>query len=108
MQALFLVYLSKKFFIQAIKENIVSPSHFSGLCKPLACIYTDCKKNNIWTHFLNNIFKVTRVIYLNDYLKLKIESENLTNFMFCIKRKTQKINLYRTQNITKNKKIQIV
>jgi hypothetical protein len=34
MQALILVYPSKKFFIQAIKENIVSPSHFSGLCKP--------------------------------------------------------------------------
>ncbi len=56
MQALILVYPSKKFFIQAIKENIVSPSHFSGLCKPLACIYTDWKKNNIYTHFLNNIY----------------------------------------------------
>jgi hypothetical protein len=36
MQALFLVYPSKKFLIQAIKENIIYPSHFSGLCKPLA------------------------------------------------------------------------
>ncbi len=31
MQALFLVYPSKKFLIQAIKENIIYPSHFSGL-----------------------------------------------------------------------------
>ena len=38
MQALFLVYHSIKFFIQAIKKNIVSPRHFCGLCKPLACM----------------------------------------------------------------------
>jgi hypothetical protein len=39
MQALFLVYPSKKFFIQAIKENIVSPSHFSGLCITCHTLY---------------------------------------------------------------------
>jgi hypothetical protein len=31
MKALFLVYPSIKFFIQAIKKNIASPSQFCGL-----------------------------------------------------------------------------
>jgi len=45
MQALFTVYPSIKLFLQAIEKNIVSPSQFCGLCKPLACIIHRLKKN---------------------------------------------------------------
>jgi hypothetical protein len=44
MQVPFLVYPSIKFFNQAIKKKIVSPSSFCGLGKPLACINHRLKK----------------------------------------------------------------